>query len=88
MSTANTPPADWPRTRITRAIEDKGLSLRRLGVANNLSPHTLKNALDRRWPRGERIIADALGLTPAEIWPSRYVSTQCANDAAYGEAEQ
>ncbi|WP_262417001.1 helix-turn-helix domain-containing protein [Providencia rettgeri] len=26
----------------------------------------------RRWPKGERIIAEFLGVAPSEIWPSRY----------------
>ncbi|EON5665144.1 transcriptional regulator, partial [Escherichia coli] len=32
----------------------------------------LKNALDKRYPKAEKIIADALGMTPQDIWPSRY----------------
>ncbi|HDS6886802.1 TPA: helix-turn-helix domain-containing protein [Morganella morganii subsp. morganii] len=31
------------------------------------------NALTRRWPKGEKIIADFLNVSPAEIWPSRYM---------------
>ncbi|HDT6506775.1 TPA: helix-turn-helix domain-containing protein [Klebsiella aerogenes] len=33
---------------------------------------TLTNALNRRWPKGERLIAEALGVAPEKIWPSRY----------------
>ncbi|WP_404873652.1 transcriptional regulator [Klebsiella pneumoniae] len=29
-------------------------------------------ALNRRWPKGERLIAEALGVAPETIWPSRY----------------
>ncbi|WP_425313279.1 helix-turn-helix domain-containing protein [Morganella morganii] len=29
-------------------------------------------ALARRWPKGEKIIADFLNVSPADIWPSRY----------------
>ncbi|ROD80150.1 hypothetical protein C4Z03_027390 [Klebsiella pneumoniae subsp. pneumoniae] len=32
----------------------------------------MNNALDRRYPKGERIIASAIGVEPSEIWPSRY----------------
>ncbi|MDT3413228.1 UNVERIFIED_ORG: lambda repressor-like predicted transcriptional regulator [Atlantibacter sp. SORGH_AS 304] len=32
----------------------------------------LANALTRRWPKGERLIAEALGTQPDAIWPSRY----------------
>ncbi|MCD5733091.1 helix-turn-helix domain-containing protein, partial [Klebsiella pneumoniae] len=27
---------------------------------------------NRRWPKGERLIAEALGIAPEQIWPSRY----------------
>ncbi|EMV2148015.1 helix-turn-helix domain-containing protein, partial [Escherichia coli] len=43
-----------------------------LGRSNHLSSSTLKNALDKRYPKAEKIIADALGMTPQDIWPSRY----------------
>ncbi|WP_149008593.1 helix-turn-helix domain-containing protein, partial [Escherichia coli] len=26
----------------------------------------------KRYPKAEKIIADALGMTPQDIWPSRY----------------
>ncbi|MCV2533311.1 helix-turn-helix domain-containing protein [Enterobacter wuhouensis] len=32
---------------------------------------TLTNALNRRWPKGEKMIAEALGIAPEQIWPSR-----------------
>ncbi|GKX57363.1 hypothetical protein SOASR030_34750 [Leminorella grimontii] len=40
--------------------------------AARLASSTLANALMRRWPKGERLIAAALGVEPGEIWPSRY----------------
>ena len=33
---------------------------------------TLKNALDRPWLKGERIIAEAIGVPAEVIWASRY----------------
>ncbi len=39
---------------------------------NGLSSSTLANALTRPWPKGELIIAKALGTEPRVIWPSRY----------------
>ena len=50
----------------------KGKSLSQLGIENGLAKTTVRNALDKPYPKGEQIIADALGLSPAEIWPSRY----------------
>lgn len=43
-------------------------------MAHGLSPNTLKGALTSPYPKAERIIADALGLTPEEIWPQRYAA--------------
>ena len=37
---------------------------------------TLANALSRPWPKGEMIIAKALGTDPWVIWPSRYHDPQ------------
>lgn len=42
---------------------------------NGLSSSTLANALSRPWPKGEMIIAKALG-TDLVIWPSRYHDPQ------------
>ncbi|MEA6566310.1 helix-turn-helix domain-containing protein, partial [Salmonella enterica subsp. enterica serovar Muenster] len=33
----------------------------------------LTTAFNRRWPKGERLIAEALGIAPEQIWPSRYL---------------
>lgn len=64
--------ADWHRVDIVAALHKQGLSIRELSVRSGLKPDTLKNALSRAYPKAERIIADALGLTPDKIWPSRY----------------
>ncbi|MER1978055.1 helix-turn-helix domain-containing protein [Pseudocitrobacter faecalis] len=64
--------ADWHRVDIVAALHKQGLSIRALSVRSGLKPDTLKNALSRAYPKAERIIADALGLPPEKIWPSRY----------------
>jgi Ner family transcriptional regulator len=51
---------------------EKGLSLRSLSRASGLASKTLSAAMYRPWPRGEAIIADALGVAPEVIWPTRY----------------
>lgn len=63
---------DWPAPTIIAALWNKRLSLRRLSIANNYSPGTLANAIRKDWPRGESIIAAAIGVEPSVIWPSRY----------------
>lgn len=67
-------PSDWHRADIVAALRKAGWSLRKLSVHHGYaSPGTLTNALDRHWPKGERLIAEAIGVDPAEIWPSRYL---------------
>lgn len=66
------PVNDWHSADIKAALEKAGWSLRRLSVYHGYQPGTLKTALIRRWPRGERLIASAIGVDPAIIWPSRY----------------
>ncbi|EDG5874077.1 transcriptional regulator [Salmonella enterica subsp. enterica serovar Braenderup] len=63
---------DCHRADIVAKLHKKGTSLRKLSLSMGKSPGYLKNALDRPWPKGERLIADALGMSPEEIWPTRY----------------
>lgn len=63
---------DWHRADIVAALHKKGWSLRKLSTEAGLSPGALNNALDRPWPKAERIIAAAIGEQPEAIWPSRY----------------
>ncbi len=64
--------ADWHRIDIVAALHKRGVSIRKLSVRSGMKPDTLKNALSRSWPKAERIIADAIGVAPEQIWPSRY----------------
>lgn len=63
---------DWHRADIVAALHKAGWSLRRLSQEAGLSAGALNNALDRPWPKAERIIAAAIGKEPDTIWPSRY----------------
>ena len=69
-------PLDWHPARIVYELRLKGWSMRRLSKENGLNPTSLSVGLQRPWPRAERIIADALGLNPVDIWPSRYPEAQ------------
>lgn len=64
---------DWHPADIIAAIRKRGTTLAALSRNAGLSASTLSNALARRWPKGEQIIADFLNISPAEIWPSRYL---------------
>lgn|GEM_PF-286131 len=64
--------ADWHRADIVAALHKQGWSLRKLSKKAGLSAGALSNALDRPWPKAERIIAATIGQPPEIIWPSRY----------------
>lgn len=63
---------DWQRADVMAALKKRRISLAALSREHGLNSGTLYNALERPWPRGEQIIASAIGLQPSEIWPSRY----------------
>ncbi|EOO2861027.1 transcriptional regulator, partial [Escherichia coli] len=49
-----------------------GLSLRSLSLKAGYSRDSLKSVLRTPCRPYQQIIADALGVSPEEIWPSRY----------------
>ncbi|MBC8950586.1 MULTISPECIES: helix-turn-helix domain-containing protein [Xenorhabdus] len=63
---------DWHSADIIAELKKRGTTLSEVSRAAGLASSTLANALQRHWPKGERLIATALGRTPEEIWPSRY----------------
>ncbi len=63
---------DWHSAFIIYQLRLKGLSLRRLSRQHKYSVSSAANALRLPWPKMERLIADALGVTPQSIWPTRY----------------
>lgn len=63
---------DWHRAEIICALRVKGTTLQRLSRQNNYHTNSLNMTLGRPWPKGERIIADAIGIDATQIWPSRY----------------
>lgn len=65
--------SDWHPADIIAALRKKGTTLAAVSRLSGLSSSTLANALVRPWPKGEWIIANALNIHPAEIWPSRYI---------------
>lgn len=57
---------------IIAMLHKRKLSLAALSRQAGLSSSTLANTLNRPWPKGEKIIAEALEIDPAHIWPARY----------------
>lgn len=70
---------DWHPADIIAALRKKGTTLAAVSRRAGLSSSTLANALSRPWPKGEWLIAEALDIHPAEIWPSRYFDPQTNN---------
>ncbi|MBG0752260.1 helix-turn-helix domain-containing protein [Pectobacterium colocasium] len=63
---------DWHQADIIAALRKKGTTVTEVSRNAGLSSTTLANALSRPWPKGEYLIAQAIGIAPEEIWPSRY----------------
>lgn len=63
---------DWHPADIIAALKKRGLSLAAVSRKAGLAPSTLANALTKHWPKGEKLLAEELDLTPMKIWPSRY----------------
>jgi len=63
---------DWHSADIIAALRKRGTSMAALSRKAGLASSTLANTLNRHWPKGERLIAEALDVTPEQIWPSRY----------------
>ncbi|SQC90776.1 DNA-binding transcriptional regulator Nlp [Cedecea neteri] len=60
---------DWHPADIIAGLRKKGTSLAAVSRNAGLASSTLANALTRRWPKGERLIAEELGVAPQQIWP-------------------
>ncbi|MEZ0583916.1 helix-turn-helix domain-containing protein [Erwinia sp. STN24] len=63
---------DWHTADIIAALKKRGTNLSALSRQAGLASSTLANALRRPWPKGERLIAEALDIAPEKIWPTRY----------------
>lgn len=64
---------DWHPADILAALHKRGITLRALAASHGLTnSSTLSAAMIRSYPVSEKRIADALGVHPKEIWPSRY----------------
>ena len=66
-------PSDWHPADVVAAVRKAGWSLRKLSIHHGYTPTALDNALHRPWPKAEKLIADVIGTTPEQIWPSRYL---------------
>ncbi|CAD5753054.1 sugar fermentation stimulation protein B [Escherichia coli] len=63
---------NWHPADIIAALRKRGTSLAAVSREAGLSSSTLANALIKPWPKGEFLIARAIGVDAAIIWPERY----------------
>lgn len=64
---------DWHPADVKAALHKKGITLAGIAEANGLSgSSTLSATFTRSYPLNEKRIADAIGVHPKVIWPSRY----------------
>nr|WP_318382489.1 helix-turn-helix domain-containing protein [uncultured Enterobacter sp.] len=63
---------DWHPETIKAEIHKLGLSFRALSVQAGYKADSLKAVLRTPCRPYQQIIADALGVSPETIWPSRY----------------
>lgn len=68
--------SDWHPADIIAGLRKRGTSLAAVSRNAGLASSTLANALTRHWPKGERLIAEALDVAPEDIWPSRYRNSE------------
>ncbi|GAB2182636.1 hypothetical protein DLREEDagrD3_28590 [Denitratisoma sp. agr-D3] len=67
---------DWHSADIVAALRKAGWSLRKLSIHHGYKdPSTLKRALQVPWPKGQKLIAEAIEVAPQTIWPTRYKGT-------------
>ena len=67
---------DWHPADVLAALKKRGISLAGLSVANGYHATAAGKALRRPWPALELIIAEAIGVGPRQIWPSRYTCSE------------
>jgi len=76
MNTKNHPKKtsrqDWHPADVVAALHKRGITLRKLAEQHNVSGRAVIQALRVRNFPSEKRIADAIGISPTDIWPSRY----------------
>jgi Ner family transcriptional regulator len=63
---------DWHPARIKMELEMRGLTLAEISRRHGYDATAAGKALKTSWPSMESLIAEALGMPPQAIWPSRY----------------
>jgi len=79
---------DWHPADIKAALNKAGMTLAGIARACGLRTSTsLSHAFIRSYPINEKRIADALGLHPMVLWPSRYNSDGSVKPRGFRELQ-
>ncbi len=65
-------PLDWSPHYVIYCLRERGTTLRRIARQHGYAPGSGQQVFQQPWPAMQKCIADALGVEPREIWPSRY----------------
>lgn len=71
---------DWHPADVIAALHKRSISLRQLAQKNGYSH--INRVLTSPWLGPEKVVAEALGIKPEEIWPSRYADPKSRERAA------
>ncbi|MDH4229998.1 MAG: helix-turn-helix domain-containing protein [Nitrospirota bacterium] len=66
----------------------RGLTIRALARANGITHPALTRARRYRTPKAQRLLAQAIGVTPETIWPERYVNRGKRNSRGKAKTNQ
>lgn len=63
---------DWDSDAILTALKRKGISIKEIEEKMGVKKNCARNVFYRSYPKAEEVIAEAIGIEPYVIWPSRY----------------
>jgi len=64
---------DWHPADISAGLRKSGWNWSSLSAFHGYAGRTtLRRVISSKWPKGERLVAEAIGVAPEDIWPSRY----------------
>lgn len=72
MAKKTTVTKDWTKEFIKYRISEMFGTMTAMAHCYGLHPSVIRRALRVPYPKVDRVIAKALGVHPADIWPSRY----------------
>lgn len=72
LESTKKPAVNWHKADILAELKKKGWTLRSLAAEGNVSYSTLKTVFDKSYPKMERLVANAIGISPEIIWAERF----------------